>query len=148
MTHLIKFLFKLLGETYSMSHPRADMFLPAWLLLFGVILVIGGMGAAVYALAALSFVGAFVALFCCLFGVAAILCWKNQKINIVSESSFEYSTFLGNKKVYYFSDIIGYKQSNDSVTLITKKGNIHIESVAIISDRLMGKLNAVMESIG
>ena len=74
------------------------------------------------------------------FGIAAALCWKNQKIRILDEETFVYTTMFGRKKIYRFEDIIALKRNRDSFTLIMKGGKVHIESTAILSDRLIEKI--------
>lgn len=75
-------------------------------------------------------------------GVAAILCWKNQWIEVLDDETFLYSTMLGKKKSYRFADIQRLNKNNDSFTLIMKDGKVHIESCAVISSRFMKALYA------
>lgn len=112
--------------------PRADMFLPKWLLIFGIVLLIGGV--------VLTFVFFPAALFCFALGAAAVLCWKNQTIRIISDSTFVYTTFLGRQREYRFSQIEGLRQNSDSMTLFVGGGKVHMESCACITQRLIDKL--------
>ena len=77
--------------------------------------------------------------------MAAILCWKNQTIRILPNDAFEYSTFLGNKTVYRFSEIKGIRINLDSATLLVADGKVHIESIAIVTDRLEKRINNRLE---
>lgn len=142
---LVKIGTKILGRSFSNDQPRANMYLPLWLLAFGIVLILCGSGLAGYNFVNFSIGAVCGAIFLILLGVAAILCWKNQTILILPGDYFEYTTFLGNKKVYRFSDIIGLKSNNDSMTLLLKDGKVHIESCAIITDDLAERINAALE---
>ena len=83
---------------------------------------------------------------CILLGIGALMCWKNQTIRIIDEEKFEYTTFLGNKKVYAFSDIKGLIRNSDSLTLLVKDKKVHIESMAILSERLIEKINEALKT--
>lgn len=144
---LVKLGELILGEAYSEDEPRADMFLPLWLLAFAIIMLVAGVAVGIYAAVELS-VGAVVGAVVCLgLGIMALLCWKNQSIVVLSDESFEYSTFLGNKKEYRFQDITGLKQNNDSMTLFVGDEKVHIESCALLTDRLIELINAQLEKL-
>lgn len=144
---LVKLGELILGEAYSEDEPRADMFLPLWLLAFAIIMLVAGVAVGIYAAVELS-VGAVVGAVVCLgLGIMALLCWKNQNIVVLSDESFEYSTFLGNKKEYRFQDITGLKQNNDSMTLFVGNEKVHIESCALLTDRLIELINAQLEKL-
>lgn len=126
------------------SPPRADMFLPNWLNAFGIFLD---------AVAIAFLVATFITQIWWLLigflisgglGIAAHLCWKNQTIRIIDETKFEYTTFLGNKKRYYFSEIKQLAFNQDSLTLFVGGGKVHIESSAIISEDLFDMINAAL----
>ena len=126
--------------------PRADMYLPDWIKWFGVFLdalavalLIAAVATRVYAIIA----GA--ALFGGL-GVAAYLCWKNQKIVILDDKTFEYTTFLGKTTRYDFSEIKSLKPNSDSLTLFVGNGKVHIESCVNISVELLDKIDAALEA--
>lgn len=74
--------------------------------------------------------------------VAAYLCWKNQKIRILDDLTFEYSTMFGNRKTYAFSQITQVKQNPDSYTVFADGDKIHIEACAVLSERLADKLKS------
>lgn len=78
------------------------------------------------------------------FGFFAVLCWKNQSAEMISQSEFVYTTMFGNKKTYRFSDIIDLKQNSDSMTLILKNGKVHIEACAIVSERFYNRIFDVL----
>ena len=141
---LVKLGELILGEVYSDDEPRADMYLPIWLLSFALVLLAGGTAVILLAIVFLSVPAAIVALASIILGTAALLCWKNQKILMLSDDSFEYTTFLGNKKVYLFSEIVDLKFGMDSMTLLMENGKVHIESSAIITERLVDRINKEM----
>ena len=144
---LVKLGELILGEAYSEDEPRADMFLPLWLLAFAIVMLVAGVAVGIYAAVELS-VGAVVGAVVCLgLGIMALLCWKNQSIVVLSDESFEYSTFLGNKKEYRFQDITDLKQNNDSMTLFVGNEKVHIESCALLTDRLIELINAQLEKL-
>ena len=128
--------------------PRADMFLPNWLMGFGIILDIAA--ATFLILAFVSQVWGLLIGFVIsgLLGIAAWLCWKNQSIKIVDETRFEYTTFLGKKTVYRFSEIKKLRLNQDSFTLFVGNGKVHIESCARISQKLIDKIDEALEKTG
>ena len=134
------------GTTLVDDEPRADMFLPAWMFTMGLLFVIFGviLGTVLIVLQ-ISIILVILAAILVLFGVAALMCWKNQTIRMLPNDTFEYSTFLGNKIIYRFSDIKGLKKNTDSMTLLVADGKIHIESIAIVTDRLSDRINKQLE---
>ncbi len=124
---------------------RADMFLPNWLMGFGIVLDIAAVAFLVAACVTQNWMlligvgGAGV------LGVFAHLCWKNQTIRILSESTFEYTTLFGKTTVYAFSDIKGIRVNEDSFTMFVGDGKVHIESIAILSQRLFDKIDQALE---
>ncbi len=142
---IVAIMTKLLGmSSNGDDEPRADMFLPDWLLAFGVVLTGVGIGTAIAFVFFVKTPFLFIAGLCIPSGIGAILCWKNQTIRIIDEYTFEYTTFLGNKKTYAFSDIETLRKNQDSLTLFVKNEKVHIESCAIISDRLADKINEAL----
>ena len=118
---------------------EADMYLPGRLAAMGVTLLVAGVGLPIVGATraadkytVLFYIGgaALVA-----FGVVALLCWKNQKVHVISDEEFTYTTFLGRTETYRFDEIVGIKRNSDSVTLLLKYGKVHMESMAVISDR-------------
>ena len=135
------------GEGLSDDNHRADMYLPVWLLAFAILLMTGGTIMCVFAIIRVS-VGIIVAsIVAVLLGILALLCWKNQSVTMLSNDTFEYSTFLGNKRIYRFSDIKGLRRNNDSMTLYVGDGKVHIEACAIISDRLADRIDEQLKAI-
>lgn len=144
---LVKLGEWILGKACPDGEMRADMFLPIKLLAFSVILVMAGIFIGVYGVLNSS-VGALVgAAFALALGVCALLCWKNQTITVISDEEFEYSTFLGKKIVYRFSDIRLIRKNNDSMTVYVGNGKVHIESMAILSERLIERINKQLDSL-
>ena len=137
------------GTTLVDDEPRADMFLPAWLFIMGLFLTMfGAIIGIIFLILQISVLiialsGAMV-----LLGIVALLCWKNQTIHMNPNDTFEYSTFLGNKTVYRFDDIKGLKKNGDSMTLFVADGKVHIESIAIFTDRLADRINKQLEILG
>lgn len=137
----------ILGSDNSEEAPRADMYLPIWLLAFALVLIIAGAAALLYSVVCFS-VGAIVGgVFLLGLGVSALLCWRNQTIKILPNDSFEYTTFLGNQKIYRFSQITGLKRNSDSVTLLVGDGKVHIESCAVLSEELVQKLDHALNEV-
>ena len=68
--------------------------------------------------------------------IGILLCSKNQRIYIISDEEFVYSTMFGKKKTYRFDQIIALRKNHDSLTLFVGDGKVHIESSAVMSDRL------------
>ena len=137
-----------LGTTLVDDEPRADMFLPAWLFVMGLLLCIfGTIVGIVFAVLQISTLMIALAAVMVLLGVAAFLCWKNQTIRMLPNDAFEYSTFLGKKTIYRFGDIKGLKKNTDSMTLFVADGKVHIESIAIVTDRLSDRINKQLEAL-
>ena len=131
---------KIFNPTDCKKPPRADMFLPDFLKYFGFFL-----DAVAIVFLAATFItqiwGLIIGvLICGGLGVAAWLCWKNQTIRIIDEDRFEYTTFLGKKTVYNFSDITALRVNQDSITLILTNGKVHIESMVHMSQALADKI--------
>ncbi len=137
----------ILGKAFSDDEPRADMYMPVWLLAFSLLLLVAGVALSIYAIVSLFFGVVLAAVFCLLFGAAAFLCWKNQTIRMLSDDVFVYTTFLGNEKTYRFSQIKGLKRNNDSMTLFVGDGKVHIESSACITSRLAARINRQLEEL-
>lgn len=125
------------------DHP-ADMFLPEKLLSMALVFF----AAAVIASAAAvikghSMIWYLIAAAALTLGAAAFLCWRNQKICMLSDEEFTYTTMFGKTTVYRFEDIVALKKNKDSFTLILKNGKVHIESMAVLSDRLIRRIDDV-----
>ena len=134
-------------KEYNQSD-RADMYLPIWLLIFGCSLCGLGGYCLLCNLSRYDSATFITALICEMIGASAILCWKNQKIHMLSYSEFEYITWLGNKHRYAFKDIssIEWGWRGDHWTLFIGSSRVHIESTAIISKRLFNRLNEAINN--
>lgn len=64
----------------------------------------------------------------------------------MSDEEFEYSTFWGTKTVYRFSDIKLVNMNNGSMTVFVRNGKVYIESMAILSERLVACINRQLEN--
>ena len=144
---LIKLGEWILGKACPDGEMRADMFLPIKLLAFSVVLVMAGIAIGVYSFLNSSLGAAVGACIALALGVGALLCWKNQTITVLNDEEFEYCTFLGKKIVYRFSDIRLFRKNNDSMTMFVGNGKVHIESMAVLSERLIGLINKQLESL-
>jgi len=139
---LVHALETLLCAVRGEDEKPADMFLPDRLLSMALIFLAAGAVCLLCAVlkghAILWYIGAFAAL---IMGAAAFLCWRNQKICIISEEAFTYTTMFGRTTTYRFDEIVALKKNHDSFTLIMKTGQVHIESMAILSDRLIRRID-------
>ena len=142
---LLKLVEKILGVTYSEESPRADMYLPERLLAMGLIFLAGGSACAVYAVFRFAVWAVACAVLGIIFGIAALLCWKNQSIHIISDEQFTYTTMFGNTRTYSFSDIQHLHKNADSMTLFVANDKVHIESMAILTDRLVNRINRELQ---
>lgn len=145
---LVKMIEKLLGMPDSSQAPRADMFLPERLLAMALVFFAGGIACGIFTifqLAVWAIMGTVVGI---VLGAFALLCWKNQAIHIISDEQFTYTTMFGNTYTYRFSDIQGLRQNRDSLTLFVADKQVHIESMAIMSDRLVTRINEALEKRG
>ena len=143
---LVKIVEKLLGITVSDGEPRADMFLPERGLAIGVVLLAGGIACALYAVFAFAIWAVLGAALGIVLGVFALLCWRNQTIRVISDEEFTYTTMFGNTYTYAFSDIQGLRKNQDSMTLFVANKKVHIESMAILSDRLVERINKSLDN--
>ncbi len=146
---MFRFLVNLIEDILNKSHnddvPRADMFLPFFVCALGGILIIFAIAALVYYFI---FFGVWSIIIAILFGglgACAIACWKNQTIEIISDEEFVYTTFLGNAYTLRFDDMVAFRQNADSITLFFTDRKVHIESKAVLSDRLVELLNKQLE---
>ena len=139
------FITKLLGVDEEAN--KSDMYLPTRIAGSGLAMILGG-----FILVAAYFinkhpVSLFIAVFCFTIAVFALLCYKNQRVRVLSDEDFEYSTMFGNKYVYRFEDIKSLRLNKDSMTLFVANGKVHIESCAILSERFMNLVNNKLEEI-
>ncbi len=132
---------KLLKTKVNGDEPRADMYLPDRILAMGLVLNCVGLAFAIAFCVGFKIMWILIALGLILFGVAALLCWRNQTIRVIDDKSFEYSTFLGKKIVYYFDEIKSLRRNSDSMTLFVGNGKVHIEACAVMTERLVNLIN-------
>lgn len=141
---LVKIIEKLFGMMPEDDQPRADMFLPDRLLAMALVFLAGGAACAIIAVFKFAIWAIVCAVLGIMLGVFAVLCWKNQSIHIISNDQFTYTTMFGNTYTYSFSDIRGLRRNQDSMTLFVASKKVHIESMAIISDRLIERINKAL----
>ncbi len=114
---------------------KKDLYLPVWICALGIVFILGGL---VFLYSSLKKLYLLIGAVLCLgLGIAAILCWKNQWIEVIDDHSFVYSTMFGKQTKYHTSQIVELKQNPDSMTLVLDNGKVHIESCAIMSERLI-----------
>ena len=142
---LVKIIEKLLGMQNSGEEPRADMYLPDRLLAMAIVFIAGGIAFGIYAAFRFAVWAVVLAVLGLGFGICALLCWKNQAIHMISDTQFTYTTMFGNTRTYYFGQIQGLRRNKDSLTLFVAGQKVHIESMAIISDRLADAINNALE---
>lgn len=143
---IVKIIEKLFGVTMGDNEPRADMYLPERLLAMSLISLAIGVACAGYSIIQFTALPIVLAVLFIILGVLAFICWKNQSIHIISDEQFTYTTMFGNTRTYAFSDIQGLRKNQDSLTLFVAGEKIHIESMAIISDRLASAINNSLQT--
>ncbi len=120
---------------------KADMYLPTWVLGTGIFFAVCAVAATIIAFV----IGNMAILLCdipfLLIFVAAYLCWKNQKIRILDDLTFEYSTMFGNRKTYAFSQITQVKQNPDSYTVLPTEIRYILRLVPFCPSVLLINLN-------
>ena len=141
---LVKIIEKLFGMMPGDDQPRADMFLPDRLLAMALVFLAGGAICTIITVFKFAIWAIVCAVLGIVLGVFAVLCWKNQSIRIISNEQFTYTTMFGNTYTYSFSDIQGLRRNQDSMTLFVASKKVHIESMAIISDRLIERINKAL----
>ena len=143
---IVKAVEKLLGMAEISEGHRADMYMPDRLLALSIVLIAGGLASIVLAIinSVNWVIGIVIGL---ILGAAALLCWKNQSIHIISDEQFTYTTMFGNTRTYYFSDIKDLRRNQDSMTLFVADDKVHIESMAVLSDRLIDRINTQLEKL-
>ena len=126
---------------------KADMHLPTKLPAFGLALILFGFILVALFVISHALPALLIAIVVFLISPYAFLCYKFQRIHIISDEEFEYTNFLGKKTVFKFSDICGIKLNSDSQTILLTNGKVHIESMAILSDSLREKFNTELERV-
>ncbi|WP_394282820.1 hypothetical protein [Frisingicoccus sp.] len=126
-----------------------DMYLPNWVCVLGVVFLVASIVCVAISFTAsrFSMVGCLIgAVICLTLGIAAILCWKNQWVEMENNYEFIYSTMFGRQYHYRFSEIKDLKRSSDSMTLLLENGKVHIESCALISERFADQINGILRN--
>ena len=141
---LVKIIEKLFGMTDGGDGERADMYLPDKLLAMSLVFLVGGIACTTVAIIKFAVWAVVCAVLGILLGVFAFICWKNQKIYMISDEQFTYTTMFGKTYTYSFSDVQGLRRNQDSMTLFVADKKVHIESMAIISDRLAERINKAL----
>ena len=136
-------LEKLLGTT-KLSEREGDMVLPERMLSMSLTFFLLGIGCGI----ALFFVQNYYLIVFCptglIMGIFSFLSWKNQRIDVLSDELFRYTTFMGKSYEYRFSDITMLRRNRDSLTLFLGENKVHIESMAVLSDRLVDLINKAL----
>jgi len=139
---LVHALEKLLCAVYPEDKNPADMFLPEKLLSMALVFLAAAAISVAAAVLKGHVLGWYISAGVLLaLGVSAFLCWRNQKICMLSDDEFTYTTMLGKTTTYRFDEIVALKKNKDSFTLLMKNGKVHIESMAILSDRLVKRID-------
>ena len=144
---LVIIMEKIFG-TIPDDRSRADMYLPDRLLAMSLVFLAGGIICAIIAIFKLAAWAIVFAALGIVLGIFAFLCWKNQSIRIISDEQFTYTTMFGKVRTYYFSDIQRLRRNQDSMTLFVANEKVHMESMAIISDRLADLITGALKDQG
>jgi len=123
------------------------MYLPERALAMALVFLVGGIACGVYAIFSLATWAIVCAPLGIILGIALLLCWKNQTIHIISDTQFTYTTMFGNTTTYSFADIQGLRKNQDSMTLFVAGKKVHIESMAILSERLVNHINEALKKL-
>lgn len=143
---LVKIVEKILGMSGS-DGPRADMYLPERALAMALVFLVGGIACGVYAIFSLATWAIVCAPLGIILGIMLLLCWKNQTIHVISDQQFTYTTMFGNTTTYSFADIQGLRKNQDSMTLFVAGKKVHIESMAVLSERLVNHINEALQKL-
>lgn len=144
---LVKIVEKILGMSHPEGEHRADMYLPERALAMALVFLAGGTACGIYAAVTHAIAAIVFAVLGLGLGVALLLCWKNQTIRIISEEQFVYKTMFGREHTYNFADIQGLRPNKDSVTLFVAGEKVHMESMAVLSEALVRKLNMALNGL-
>ena len=144
---LVKIVEKILGMSHPEGEHRADMYLPERALAMALVFLAGGTACGIYGAITHAVPAIVFAVLGLGLGVALLLCWKNQTIRIISDEQFVYKTMFGKEHTYNFADIQGLRPNKDSVTLFVAGEKVHMESMAVLSDELVRKLNIALNDL-
>ena len=126
-----------------MNDRNKDIYLPNWLLVFGILLIAAALVCTVLAFD-ISFMFLAIAVPGIALGAAALLCWENQGVTVTDDQTFLYRTMFGNVTEHRFCEIVALDTHAYSVALITESGKIHIENCAVVSERFSSAANAAL----
>lgn len=122
------------------------MYLPVFLTGFGIFLLV--VAAALIVLAfVVNPVTLILAAVCLPLGIAALLCQKNQWAVMKDGDTFVYSTMFGNQKEFRFSEMTEVKMHSDSMDLVFKNGKVHVETIAVMTERFSSTLNDAIQRV-
>ena len=121
-------------------HNEKDVYLPGWVLGLGIFLLLAAVGCVILCFT-VSVYGLIGTVVCLALGIAAILCWKNQWIQMLNEREFIYSTMFGRQSRHSFSEIRELKLNSDSMSLLLDDQKLHVEACACVSDRFGEAIN-------
>ena len=124
------------------KNEESDMHLPDWILGFSFALIAAAIVLGVGGVSSMNVKMLVFAPILLVGGLAAMLCYRNQKIFMTSDDTFEYRTMFGSVRAYRFEDIEKIVRNRDSMTMFVRGEKVHIESGAILSQPLVDRINA------
>ena len=126
---------------------KADMQLPVRVAFFGVAMAFCGLFLTIIALFSATWSMLLFAFFALAVSAYSFLSYKFQRIHVLSDTEFEYTTFLGKRKIYRFEHIRAIKSNSESHILILVDGRINVEPNTVMSERLKQLFNKELERI-
>ncbi|MGN0517125.1 MAG: hypothetical protein ACI4II_00190 [Acutalibacteraceae bacterium] len=123
-----------------------DMYLPISVLLSGILFI--ALALVIFPLNLTNIVLCFIVCSASLLiGIAGVLCWKNQWIEVVNSNAFVYSTMFGKEKLYYFTEIKDLKYKHDCLELVFENSKVKIDYNAVVSKRLSDAISRAEENL-
>lgn len=123
--------------------PVGDMCMPDSYAALGILAMVFGAVAIIIHFAAYApFVMALLGLASFFGGIPVLLAWKNRVIRMLPEDRFEYTTAIGRKQVYSFSEISELRKGFCCWKLILGDRTIEIGSDAVVSEKLRSRLKS------
>ncbi len=136
------------GMTLVDDKPRADMFMPAWMVSLGLLCTMFGVILGIVMVAVkMPFLLILLSAVLVVFGIATLMFWKNHKIHMLSDDEFRYHTWLGKKHVYRFDEIKDVKKAHGYSFLFIGERKVYIDSAALFTKRLSDRLNRRVEEL-
>ncbi|WMJ23052.1 hypothetical protein RBG61_13840 [Paludicola sp. MB14-C6] len=139
---LLYFIRKIINKDNNF---KTVVHLPLSLAIFGIVINIAGAISNIFASYNYNLIWLCVSLLIMILGIAALLCQTNQKVVLISENSFTSTTFWGKASTYTFDEIKSIQNNTDSYTLFVENSKIHIESIALIEEEFLEKVNVALE---